>query len=253
MNAAQNSFRILTGDVEIPEDGTFDLRTQKKGTIFERNITVGQVVSVNQLLFRGVDISSVWASADVYEKDIGKVEKGQQVFVITDAFPGEVFKGKLTYVGTVLNSETRTLPVKATLQNSVAHPLRPGVFIQMIIHTGQKKRSIVIPRTALLEIDKETTNGSHIHRVYVKQGKSFIPKKIEVQSHDSDNVEVISGLKSGEKIVVQGAYQLQFGEESKDEHTHNKTLFNFTPVISIILIIIALIFGLYLGKKTTKN
>ncbi len=254
LNAAQNSLRILAGNMELSSDGTFNLRTQKRGTIFERNITVGQVINVNQLLFRGVDISSVWASADIYEKDTGKVEKELKAIVFLDTYPDKFFEGKLTYVGAVINKDTRTLPVKATLKNSPnGLILRPGAFVQMIIHTGQKKKSIVIPRTALLEIDKEGTDGKHMHRVYLKKGKSFIPRKVEVESHDSSTVEVLSGLMSGEDIVVQGAYQLQFGESKENEHNHDKPLFNITYIISILLIVIALIFGLYLGKKIAKN
>lgn len=221
VKAARSNLKILTGNSGNSEEGTFSVRAPKAGTIVERNITIGQIVNENQRLFHGYDLNKVWASADVYERDRTKISQNQKVTVFLDGVPDKVFTGNITHIGSVLNQETRTLPVKALLDNR-ENILNPGAFAGLSISTGKKKNSIVIPRTALVEIDKEGTEGKHKHIVYLKKGGSFIPRKIEVEAHDTDTVEVISGLIAGEIIVTKGAYQLQFGEGGHDEDEHSE-------------------------------
>lgn len=216
LDAAESNLSILAQQSEA-SGGKFTIKALKSGTIVEKNITVGQVVVPDELLFHGIDLSSVWVSADIYEKDLIKVMLGQNVSVTLDAIPDKTFQGKLTYIGSVLNKDTRTLPVKATLSNS-EELLKPGSFLQFSISTGSKQKSIVIPKTALVESDKDDVEGKHKHIIYLKEKDKFVPRNIEVALHDSSNVQVLSGLKPGEVIVTNGAYQLQFGE---GEHEHN--------------------------------
>lgn len=261
LNGAKNSLSILTGVSTSSNDGVFNLFAQKQGTVTERNITAGQVVSPNQLLFKGVNLSSIWASADVYEKDQNKISVGQKVLIMLDGVSDKVFEGKVNYIGAVVNKETRTIPVKAILQNPYFGTinklsLRPGAFIQMAIHTASKKKTVVIPRSALVGLDKEDNEEKHVHIVYVKEEDKFIPREVEVESHDSDTVEVISGLMSGDEIVVQGAYQLQYGkknEESVDKKDLIPKFIYTTPVQAIVLVFIALIIGFFLGKRKKND
>lgn len=250
LNAAKSNLRILTDQATDLEQGTFTIKSKKPGTIVERNITLGQIVNSNQILFRAIDLSNVLASADIYEKDHNKIKMGQTTYVTLDGIPNKVFEGKITYVGSVINKETRTLPVKVFLHNNQGL-LKPGAFIQLLIHTGEKKKSIIIPHTALVEIDKEGTEGKHKHLVYVKRGNAFSPRNIEVEMHDSNNVEVISGLIAGEIIVTQGAYQLQY-DKSEDDHEHIKQSKNIPSWLIVALVILALVLGFLYGKKKAK-
>jgi cobalt-zinc-cadmium efflux system membrane fusion protein len=103
------------------------------------------------------------------KKDRTKINQNQKVSVFVDGIPDKIFTGNITYIGSVIKSETRTLPVKVLLDNKESI-LSPGAFIQLNVSTGKKKNSIVIPRTALVEIDKEGTEGKHRHIVYLKKG-----------------------------------------------------------------------------------
>ncbi|MBI2995082.1 MAG: efflux RND transporter periplasmic adaptor subunit [Candidatus Melainabacteria bacterium] len=251
LTAARNNLKILTNQNENLEQGIFTIKTPKAGTIVERNITIGQVVNVNQIIFRGLDLTKVWASADIYEKDRSKINKNQKAIVILDGAQDKAFTGNITYIGSVINKETRTLPVKVLLDNKES-VLNPGAFIQLNISTGQKKNLIVIPRTALAQIDKEGTEGKHKHIVYLKEGKFFIPRKIEVEAHDSDTVEVISGLTPGEVIVSKGTYQLEFGE-GEEEHEHIKQEKTYPKWLIPVGFLITLIVGFLLGKKKPRT
>lgn len=249
VNAARNNLTILTDSNNNSEGGLFTIRAPKSGTIVERNISVGQVVNDNQRLFHGYDLTKVWANADIYEKDKTKINKDQKVNVFLDGAPDKTFTGNITYIGSVINNETRTLPVKALLDNK-ENLLNPGSFIQLNISTGEKKKSIVIPRTALVEIDKEGTDAKHKHIIYLRKKTSFVPRAIEVETHDSDTVEVISGLMIGEAIVTKGAYQLQFGEGEHHEHIERES--TFPRWLAPVGILLALILGFILGRRRLK-
>lgn len=233
LSTLKKNLRILTNNLDISNSDEYVLPAHASGIISERDVTVGQVVTPDQVIFRGIDLSTVWASADIYEKDTGKVALGQKVTVTLDGIPGKVFEGKISYLGATLNEDSRTLPVKATLQN-INNELKPGSFIQLAIHTGKSSRSIVIPRTALVETDSEDIEGRHKHFVYVKEHEnSFVPRRVEVEQHDSDSVEVISGLSPGELVVIKGAYQLQFAEQHNEENNP----FPFKLDLKLVLIL----------------
>ncbi len=250
LSAQESNLKILTNLSSDAEHGEFNVLAPKTGTITERNIAVGQVVNQNQILFRGIDLSYVWANGDIYERDVNKVKLGQKVFVTLDGNPDKKFEGKITYIGSIINKDVRTLPVKATLDNKNAL-LKPGAFIQIEIYTGEKNKSIVIPRTALVESDKEETDGNHEHIVYIEdlnKKSLFIPRKIQVESHDSNSVEVISGLADGEIIVTEGAYQLQYGKKFEETNSPENKL----PIKFLIIIALAVIGIIYIILKARK-
>lgn len=264
LNAAQSNLKILTMFATTNEQGVFEIKARKGGTITERNITVGQVVNSNQILFHGIDLSKVWASADIYEKDISKVAPGQTVNVSLDGNPSKVFKGVLTYIGSVINEKSRTLPVKGLLDN-YGDVLKPGAFVQLTVQTNKQKETIVIPITALVDIDDGKPDGKHEHIVYVKEDETFAPRKIKVLNHDSSFVEVLDGLMSGETIVTSGAYQLQYaGGENKDEkviyrdadreehsksNNHSKPYLQWIGIIVGVLIIFLIVRKLFFKSK----
>ena len=223
LKALESNLRIFTELATSDEQGTFQIKARKSGTIIERNATTGEVVKANQLLFHAVDLSKLWASANIYEKDISKILLNQDVLVTLDGNPNENHEGKLTYIGSVIDEKTRTLPVKAELINA-NESLKPGAFVQLVIHTNKKKDAILIPSKAIVDIDEEK-DEAHKHIVYVKEGKSYKPRKIKVIKHDKEYTEVISGLMVGDNLVVNGGYQLQYaegahGHEDEDDHEH---------------------------------
>ncbi len=253
LRAVTGNLKILTQGSYGREDGTFSLKAPKGGTIVERKITVGQIINPNDLLFHGVDLSTVWASANIYEKDIAKIKQGQQITASLDGIPDKTFTAKLSFVDSVLNKDSRTLAVKAIINNPDGL-LKPGQFLQLALHTGVKRNSIIIPRTALVEMDKSDVEGKHKHLVYLKIKDKYVPREIEVQSHDSNTVEVISGLKAGEELITQGAYQLQYGEGEEDEHHHEESgskidLQTYFIPLMILTVIVSLIAGYFLGRR----
>lgn len=264
LKALESNLKILTGLATSDEQGTFQIKSRKSGTVVERPINIGQVVGVNQLLFHAIDLSKLWASANIYEKDINSVSIGQNVLVSLDGNPKESYEGKLTYIGSVIDEQSRTLPVKAELSNP-KDVLKPGAFVQLVIHTNKKKEAILIPSAAIVDTDEEK-DEEHKHIVYVKEGPSYKPRNIKVIKHDKKYTEVISGLTHGDILVVSGGYQLQYahGEHADEEaasedhheepghtHEHSKRGNNLSGYIipGVIGLAIGVFLALLLRRK----
>lgn len=257
LKALESNLKILTGLTTSDEQGTFQVESRKSGTIVERHVTVGQVIGANQLLFHAIDLSKLWASANIYEKDISKVSLGQKVFVSLDGSPKGSYEGKLTYIGSVIDEKSRTLPVKAELINT-KDILKPGAFVQLVIHTNKKKDAILIPSKAIVDIDEEK-DEEHKHIVYIKEGDSYKPRNIKVIKHDKEYTEVISGLIAGDVLVVSGGYQLQYaegkhvdgevsgeGHHKEHGHTHEHSKKESNTLGYIIPGIIGLVIGAFI-------
>ena len=118
-----------------------------------------------------------------------------------DSFPGKVFHGKLDYVANQVDSDTRTLAVRAEVTNKQLL-LKPKMFARMTIHVGEHN-VLTIPKTAVQD-------GRTDKVVYVPAGPdAFEERKIKLGAESGDYVEVLSGLKSGERVVTKGSFDLR--------------------------------------------
>jgi len=261
LNAAKNNLGLLSENGSQSKEGLFEIKAKKSGIIVERNLNIGQIVQTGDVLFKIIDPSNLWINIDVYEKDASKVKIGQRVLLIPDGLNKKFLEGKINYVGSVINNESRTLPVKAEIKNpmdkSGEYLLQVGAFVEAVIHTSGKKTSVIIPRSAIVDVQKDDKEIKHKHIVYVrerteKKGK-FIPRKIEVESHDSNLVEVLSGLLHGEEVVTEGGYQLQFANNPSKENDEKAQGFNYYMVILLAIITLAIIGFLFRKKVLAKR
>ncbi|HWO01538.1 MAG TPA: efflux RND transporter periplasmic adaptor subunit [Blastocatellia bacterium] len=185
----------------------FSLTSPISGTVVERNATVGATVGSDASVFKIVDTSSVWIDANVFEKDLSRVKLGQQVNVSVTAFPNSIFTGKVIFVSTVVDPDTRSVKVRTEVPNRDAR-LKPDMFANVEIITDVNRTSISIPQSALLN-----DGGQSV--VFVAAGGGFEKRTVLPGIQSDDRVEIISGLKAGDKVVIKGNYLLL--EESKPE------------------------------------
>ena len=186
------------------------------GRVVSNEAVLGGMVDQLAEIFTVIDPRMLWVDAEVFEKDIAKVKVGQNVEIVVPAFPGEVFHGKITYIGDVLNEDTRTITVRAEVANNPTR-LKPGMFANVQILLNGDSKVLVVPTSAVLE------EGCRSY-VYVKGEGGFQRKEIEGGVVDGDYQEVLGGLQAGEEVVVQGNHQLR-SELKKEElhqahHTH---------------------------------
>jgi len=182
-------------------DNTFDLRSPRSGVISERDADIGQLIDNVHSLFIVSDLSRVWVMADVYEKDIEKVQVGNPATVSVDSFPHTTFNGKVDYMATNVSADTRTLKVRVIVNNEKLL-LRPKMFGRLTVQTGQ----LTIMAIPLESVQK--TGETYV--AYVQTGaNAYTERKIDIGKTFGKFVEVLSGVSQGETVVAHGSLELQ--------------------------------------------
>ncbi|HEY9773636.1 MAG TPA: efflux RND transporter periplasmic adaptor subunit [Planktothrix sp.] len=173
----------------------------ESGIISERLVNVGELVDPTKPLFTIGDYHNVWLKADVYEKDVSKVHEGQPIVLEVDSFPNEKFTGRLNYVADSINPDTRTLTVRAEVPNP-GLKLKPKMFARMKILVGEN-RVLTIPTAAVQDAGTSKV-------VYVPiGGASFEERHIRLGNDYGDEVEVLQGVRPGERVVTKGSFDLR--------------------------------------------
>jgi cobalt-zinc-cadmium efflux system membrane fusion protein len=179
---------------------TFSVTSPIEGIVVERNGTVGATVGTDANVFKIIDISRVWIDANVFEKDLQRVKVGQGVRVSVPAFPGVIFTGRVILISTVVDPDTRSVKVRTEVPNPDGR-LKPDMFANVELITDQHPSTISIPQTALLTDGDKTV-------VFVADGSDYKKRVVTSGMQGGDRVEIVEGLKAGEKVVVKGNYLL---------------------------------------------
>lgn len=195
----------------------FPLVAPFAGTIIERHITIGELISPEDKPFTIADLGTVWVLLDVYEKDLAHLREGAPVRVTVDAYPGEKFAGKVLYVSRQVDPATRTIEARIEVDNEDGR-LRPGMFARAAIGSAgvDAKDSLVVPRDAVQRVREETV-------VFVpEEDGGFEPRKVELGREANEKVEILSGLSAGERVVTNGAFYLKSTllKEEMSGHDH---------------------------------
>jgi cobalt-zinc-cadmium efflux system membrane fusion protein len=215
LTAARRHLRILglkESDVDALVNkpdlaAVFSLTSPIGGIVVERNATIGATVGTDANLFKIIDISRVWIDANVFEKDLERVRRGQEVKVSVPAFPGSSFSGKVILVSSVVDPETRTVKVRTEVPNP-DNKLKPDMFANVEIITDVHRTAISIPQSALLNDGGQTV-------VFVATGSDYQKRTVTAGIQSNDRVEILDGLQTGDKVVVKGNYLLL--QQSKPE------------------------------------
>jgi cobalt-zinc-cadmium efflux system membrane fusion protein len=182
----------------------FSVTAPMSGVVLERTISPGLLVEKEASLFSIADLSRVWAIADVYEKDLGEVREEGEVEVRTDAYPGEVFTGRIALIEPSLDEASRTAHVRVILDNP-SGKLRPGLFVTVAVplRGASEIEATAIPAEAIQKI-------AGLPAVFVeKEPGHFELRPVETGREAHGMVEIRHGLKEGERIVAQGAFILK--------------------------------------------
>lgn len=201
MKAAADRVRILGGDAASSDDYMY-LRAPVSGQISQRNYTVGQSVSDSDVIFSVEDLSKLFITANVPEKDISEIRAGQRAFVKTALNPLMSLKATVQSVGSVVDSKTGTVPVRAVAYNS-GDVLRGDMFVTLEIVKSVKKSSVLVPSEAVM--DEE---GRKILFVSLG-GENFEKREVQPGSSFDGLTEIVSGVHRGELVVVKGQNQLK--------------------------------------------
>lgn len=195
----------------------FSLRSPIAGEIINRNATPGLEVqgmlssaNVVQELFTVGDIERVWVWGDLYERDLGKVRRGQRVEITSVAYPGRAIAGVVDFVANALDAQTHTAKIRCAVSNA-DYALKPEMYVTLSVELGRRE-CLVLPRSAVVKAGER-------HTVVVADGKTsdgrtrFIQRPVELGDADDGSVSITSGLAVGERVVVSGSILLSGGSD----------------------------------------
>ncbi len=177
------------------------ITTPISGIVTSRNVDFGDYVSNHALVAEVVDIATLKVMANVAELDVFNMKPGDKVNITTDVYPGVTFEGRIKTISDK-GDAAHTYPVEVDLSNSKEHPLKAGMFAHIIFTSVSKNKSLVIPRDALLGSVKDA-------QVFVVNDGVAKLRSLVVGSSSNNYLEVLSGLKQGDIVVVNGQNNLK--------------------------------------------
>ena len=197
-------------------DGRLILRSPISGTVIERNVVAGQMTDPAKPLFRIGDLSRLWLTVHAYERDAVRLRTGSTARVTFPALPGRSFTGVVTLVGRQVDVVSRTIPVRVEIENS-AGVLRPGMSGAAWVRLGDAGGTVVaIPATSLQRVQDEW-------RVFIPKGEGKFEMRTVGRGRElGGQIEIVSGLRAGERVVVDGAFLLKAeAEKARGEGDHH--------------------------------
>jgi cobalt-zinc-cadmium efflux system membrane fusion protein len=179
------------------------------GIITKAVTAPGELVEPSTELFTVADISRVWVQAEVYEKDLGRLQVGQSAIIHVDTYPDERFAGKVTYISDALDPQTRTAKVRCEVANDRIR-LKLDMFATVQLPTTFSRQAIAVPVGALQQLETKTV-------VFVQRSAAqFEAREITAGKNVNGLVEVLAGLREGEAVVIVGAFHLKSIIAGKD-------------------------------------
>lgn len=168
------------------------------GFVTDRKAFPQTSVTPDTELYTVSDLSSVWATADIYEYEVPFVHVGQRVTFSLSYYPGKTFAGAISYIYPTVDPQTRTVKVRVQVPNP-AFTLKPQMFADADLRVNYGNQ-ILVPQEAVLD-------AGTVQQVYVvHEGGAFEPRKVTVGPVVDGNVAILSGLKPGEKVVISGNF-----------------------------------------------
>lgn len=201
---AQNSqSRARLDELRINLGNTI-ITSPVNGFVAKRSVDPGAFITQNTPLLDVVDIATVRLVANVVERDLKALQTGDSTEVEVDAYPGELFMGRIARVSPVLDPATRTAPIEVEIPNK-GFRLKPGMYARVGITTDTRKDALVIPATAVVDLGGR-------RGVFIPLNESAVFRAITVGTEQQDLVEVLGGLIEGDAVITTGSGALRDGD-----------------------------------------
>ena len=183
----------------------FPIYATVSGTVSEKLASEGDYVKQGQPILKVSNLSSVWAEFDAYENQITQFKIGQNIKIVSNAYPNKEFDASVSFIDPVLNTKTRTVGIRAVLENS-ERLFKPGMFIsgKIISSTTSPSGSgqLTIPATSVMWTGERSL-------VYIKSNPNepvFEMREITLGNRNGETFTVVSGLQNGDEIVTNGTF-----------------------------------------------
>lgn len=176
------------------------IRAPFSGYITAKHIEKGSTLMMGTLVADMIDITTMKFIAGVAESDLVKITVGQEVRVVADIYEGFTYTGKIKNIG-MKADVSRRFPLEIEVRNDLSKPIRSGMFGMAFFEGKGTHDAMLIPRTALVGSIKDPS-------VFVVENDKALRRSIKVGSATETTIEVVAGLKDGEKIVISGQINL---------------------------------------------
>ncbi|NND80779.1 MAG: efflux RND transporter periplasmic adaptor subunit [Maribacter sp.] len=183
----------------------FPVYATVSGTVSEVMSSEGDYLKKGQPIAKVSNLNTIWAEFDAYEGQLSQFKKGQKISITANAYPNKAFDGEITFIDPVLDNATRTVTIRATLRNQ-KDMFKPGMFVTGNIEGNPvaAESSLFVPSSAVMWTGKRSL-------VYVKiknEDPIFEMREVMLGIRKGEQIEVTSGLVSGEEIVTNGTFTI---------------------------------------------
>jgi cobalt-zinc-cadmium efflux system membrane fusion protein len=200
--AAEKTVAALGADVGS-ELGILKLRSPIAGRVVLAKASRGQTVETTDTLFEVADLSTVWIELQVFERDLGRIQKGDAVDILPAAARRAPLRGTLAHVSSIVDPVSRSAVARVEVDNG-ERLLRPGQSVSARIHSQSAgQAALVVPRASVTFIDGKPTVLALIAPGLVA------PRAVELGPDDGEQVAVRQGLRAGDSIVTTGLFALK--------------------------------------------
>jgi cobalt-zinc-cadmium efflux system membrane fusion protein len=189
----------------------YEIRAPLSGTVIERDVTIGEAVAADRDIFVIADLSSVWVEATITAKDLNAVHQGQEAVVRSQDL-GRDATGRVTYIGSLVDEETRSTTARIVIPNP-DRKWRPGLFVSVQL----VQESTSVPLAVFAEGIQSFRDWQV---VFVRYGDWFEARPLELGRSDGTWVEVRKGLSPGEQYAATNSFAIK-AEIGKLGATHD--------------------------------
>ncbi len=177
------------------------ITTPISGVVTSRNYDIGNFVPNHAVVAEVVDIANLKVIINVSEMDVFNLKVGDKVRITTDVYPGVTFEGRIKTISDK-GDAAHTYPVEVDFSNNSKHPLKAGMFAHVVFNARSSTKELVIPRDALMGSVKDA-------QVFVVENGVAKIKNPVIGKTSNNDLEVISGLKEGDILIVTGQNNLK--------------------------------------------
>ncbi len=199
---SENQINQIESSGKVREN--FPIYATVSGTVSQKMAEEGDYVKQGQPIVKVSDLGTVWAMFDAYERQISQLKEGQKITVTSNAYPNKEFDATVSFIDPTLNTKSRTVAVRATLNNK-EDLLKPGMFVTgkvAMTKGGQTETQITVPATAVLWTGSRSL-------VYVKTNPNepvFEMRAVTLGTKNGDVYTITGGLSNGEEVVTNGTF-----------------------------------------------
>lgn len=175
------------------------------GAITSRTVNPGEVIQANKELLRVTDLSTVWVIGQVYEKDLATVRIGSGANITSDAYPGQIFRGRVSYVDPKIDTATRTAQVRIEMGNP-RQMFKIGMYVNIAFGTlgVAEKTMSMVPKGAV-----QMVGNQQIVFVATDKPNEFVLRPVRIGTEMNGFHSVLEGLTAGERVVTDGSFMLR--------------------------------------------